>query len=141
MSLYLQLSEHLIGQQLLPQVVSTLDDDRQQPPVEQVTIRRRFSDPPEDKRTALLQQLRPRPLLLLTHSPHFLLPGFFEGDGRRVLGVPPKSGGSVSEVLRQTAPEIRPGAQSWTMIDEQSTVSVSTVSVSLSSVSSGHVLT
>lgn len=43
---YLQLPEDLIGQQLLPQVVSTLHDDRKQAPVHQVTVGRRLPDPP-----------------------------------------------------------------------------------------------
>ncbi len=45
---YLQLSQDLIGQQLLPQVVSALYNDGQQPPVGQVTVRRRFSDAPAE---------------------------------------------------------------------------------------------
>ena len=43
---YLELLQHLEGEQLLSQVVSTFHDDRQQPPVRKVTVRRSFSDPP-----------------------------------------------------------------------------------------------
>lgn len=43
---YLELLQHLEGEQLLSQVVSTFNDDRQQPPVRKVTVRRSFSDPP-----------------------------------------------------------------------------------------------
>ena len=41
----LQLRENLIGKQLLPQIVATLDDHRQQFPVGQVSVRRRLSYP------------------------------------------------------------------------------------------------
>lgn len=43
---YLELLQHLEGEQLLSQVVSTFNNDRQQPPVRKVTVRRSFSDPP-----------------------------------------------------------------------------------------------
>ena len=46
-SSYLQLPQHLEGQQLLPQVIAAFHDDRQEPPGREVAIGRGFSDPPE----------------------------------------------------------------------------------------------
>lgn len=46
---YLELLQHLEGEQLLSQVVSTFYNNRQQPPVRKVTVRRPFSDPPAGK--------------------------------------------------------------------------------------------
>lgn len=63
--LYLQLSEDLVGQQLLPEVVSTLHDDRQQPPGRKVTVRRGFSDPPGHEQRELPRSRRGADL----HSP------------------------------------------------------------------------
>lgn len=43
---HLQLLQHLESQQLLPKVISTLDNDWQEPPIGKMAIRGAFSDPP-----------------------------------------------------------------------------------------------
>lgn len=48
---YLELLQHLEGEQLLSQVVSTFNDDGQKPPVGEVTVRRSFPDPPAGKQS------------------------------------------------------------------------------------------
>ncbi len=53
---YIELLQHLEGEQLLPQVVSTFNNDRQQPPVRKVTVRRSFSDPPAGKQSETRSQ-------------------------------------------------------------------------------------
>lgn len=102
---YLQLPQHLESEQLLPQVVSTLYNDRQEPPGGQVSVRRALPDPPVgDARgvivtNAITRAHRTRSVNLRTHPPDFLLPRLLQRHRRRVLRVPFEGGGGLGELL------------------------------------------
>lgn len=46
---YLQLFQHLEGQQLLPKIIPALDNDRQEPPIGEMAIGGALSDPPAQR--------------------------------------------------------------------------------------------
>lgn len=97
---YLQLPQHLESEQLLPQVVSTLYNDRQEPPGGQVSVRRALPDPPVgDARGVITRAHCTRSVNLRTHSPDFLLPRLLQRHRRRVLRVPFEGGGGLGELL------------------------------------------
>lgn len=87
---YLELLQHLEGEQLLSQVVSTFNNYRQQPPVREVTVRRTFSDPPagaqilkyslkQTLQSVINNQEHQHLLHPELHSPDLLLPGLLQG--------------------------------------------------------------